>query len=106
MSTMYTRSRRPIVLDRPHDRHASELQDGLGAARGIVLGAALGTLMWAAMIAALLLLAGCGDLFEDEPKNSNMSTCYRCSLQGSSIVQTTYSCSSADAQQFGRPCLR
>lgn len=55
---------------------------------------------------ALLLLAGCGGA-DSPPPNPNTSTCYRCAFsQGGALVETSYMCTPADAQQFGRRCFR
>lgn len=51
-----------------------------------------------------LLLASCGS--GDAPADQNASTCYRCYIANAALVQQTYACSRADAQQFGRPCFR
>lgn len=60
----------------------------------------------AACVAALIALSACGPGDTGPPPNQNTSTCYRCTFQNSAFVQQTYACSAADAQQFGRPCLR
>jgi nitrous oxide reductase accessory protein NosL len=63
-----------------------------------------------ATLLALALLAGCGsgaDPFSPPPAASAAnSTCYRCSIQGTSLVQSTYRCTADEAFVSGRPCLR
>jgi hypothetical protein len=62
------------------------------------------TLTVIATALAALSSAACGS--GDTTPDPNTSTCYRCSLQNAAIIQSTYACTPADAQQFGRPCLR
>lgn len=53
MSSLYTRSRRPIVLDRPHDQHASDLRrdEDHGLIRGVLFAAIPALALWAAIVA-------------------------------------------------------
>lgn len=79
-------------------------EDELRAARGIIFGSAVGAAIWVGLILLLALLSGCGGA--DIPPNPNTITCYRCSFANSALVETSYACTPADAQQFGRRCFR
>lgn len=108
MSTLYSRRAQRLVGTQAFQQNARELeaQDALDAARGLIVGSVIGAAMWVAMIAAFLLLAGCGAIDDEPQPNQNTRTCYACSYQNGAFVQRTYACTPADAQQFGRACLR
>ena len=94
MSTLHVRNRRMLSMSRRTglqvDEHAARgiagrhaqgwrelngLDDGLEAARGIVWASALGALMWAVMLAALLFVTGCGGA--DQPQQAAQCWCSR-----------------------------
>jgi hypothetical protein len=59
----------------------------------------------AAAIALAALLAGCGAADEPPAASNTSNTCFRCYFANGGLVQQSYACSAADAQQFGRRCL-
>lgn len=54
---------------------------------------------------ALSVLAACGGGDSPAP-DPNTSTCYRCTINNGALLQSSYACTPADAQQFGRTCFR
>jgi hypothetical protein len=108
MSTLYSRRAQRLVGTQAFQQNTRELeaQDALDPARGLIVGSVIGTAMWAGLIALFLLLSGCGSAFDEPPPNQNTRTCYACTYQNGAVVQRTYACTPADAQQFGRACLR
>lgn len=108
MSTLYSRRAGRIVGLAAHQQNTREAEadDALAAARGLVVGGAIGVVMWAGLIAIFLLLSGCGSAFDEPPPNPNTRTCYRCTYGNGAWQQQTYACTPTDAVQFGRACLR